>query len=75
MKKIKSKLFNEFELNKDKQSKVIGGLMNTAVGGDTNVSGGGYDIAFDTLDASGANTGIDTVLTSPKGTTLDKPDC
>jgi len=79
MKKISNKLFREFEINKNKQQNVIGGLAsyNTSVSSDTNVSGGGYDISFNTLDGNGNSVGIDTPQTNSAGSkdTTDKPGC
>jgi len=75
MKKIKSKLFQEFEMIKDKQSNVIGGFaINTSSGSDTNTTGG-YDISFDTLDSQGNFVIVDTPLTGTKTSTVDKPGC
>lgn len=78
MKKLSNKLFQDLKLENSTIVKVIGGRsMNTSVGSDTNSSGGGYDISYDTLNSSGQSTGVDSTLTSPPGAgTLDKPgDC
>lgn len=71
MKKIKSKLFEEFKIENNKIVKVIGGISATTTpSNDTIVQGGSYDLAFETCiygeteDISSVNTGT---------TDLDKP--
>ena len=71
MKKINSKLFNKFELNKDERSAIVGGFY-TSSGSDTNSEGGGHDISYDTLDSSGQSTGTDVFGTGSG--TRDKPE-
>jgi hypothetical protein len=73
MKKISNKLFQDLILENSAIVTIIGGAGTTTnVGSDTNMSNGaGYDIAFDTLDSKGGNTGIDTDFTG--ATEKDKP--
>lgn len=75
MKKFSKKLFQEFKLENSEILKIVGGLAYlTSVGQDTNVSGGGYDVNFETLNRTGIPIGDDPVMTSPSGD-KDKPGC
>jgi hypothetical protein len=75
MKKIKSKLFQEFKLESSEIVKIIGGVsINTTCTEDTTPVGGGYDKLFDTCN-DGTST-IDNVKSDANSTTtLDKPNC
>lgn len=73
MKKIKSKLFQEFKLESSEIVKVIGGVaLNTTCGSDTNHVGGGYDVIFETCTDGVASA---DVTKTESGTTTDKPNC
>jgi len=67
MKKLNSKLFESFKISDKEALKTMGGLK-TSTGSDTSMTGGRYDIAFETTDTKS----IDTVNTGTG--TLDQPN-
>jgi hypothetical protein len=66
MEKLESKLFESFKISNKEALKTIGGAK-TSAGSDTSMTGGRYDIAFETTDTKS----IDTVNTGTG--TLDQP--
>lgn len=72
MKKISNKLFQDLKLENSEIVKVVGGIgTSTSTGEDTGLSNGQYDISFQTLDSTGANSAIDYTPTG--NTEKDKP--
>lgn len=70
MKKLNSKLFGKYTLNKPQLNSVIGGSY-TAVGSDSTMTGGNFDISYNTLDSSGELIEVDHSGTGTS--TRDKP--
>ncbi|WP_325203052.1 hypothetical protein [Flavobacterium sp.] len=65
---MNSKLFESLKLNESEAKSVVGGLT-TSKGSDTAMTGGRYDVAFNTTDKGV----IDTVYTSNGDGSLDQP--
>jgi hypothetical protein len=70
MKKLNSKLFGNYKLNKSQLNSIVGGSY-TAVGSDSTMTGGNFDISYNTLDSSGEHVEVDHTGTGTS--TRDKP--